>query len=181
MPDTADAYRLEIGEGATKVLGDLSKDPALKTLRDAAKEKGWTQGQFNERIGQTIDILAEKGLLQANFDPAAELAKLGDTGKARQQEVTVFADSLKTRGDITDEEYGELMSLVPTAAGVSLMEKLRKMATPDGTIPPGGGGATNTDALKAEAAAMRRDPKYDTDPVWKGEADRKFMAAWSQG
>jgi hypothetical protein len=90
--------------------------PGAEDLREAAKEKGWTQGQFNERLGETINILAEKGLLQANFDPAAETAKLsegGKDGKARQQEVQVFADSLKARGDIDDAEYGELMSLSP--------------------------------------------------------------------
>lgn len=179
VPETADAYAFTPSEDAAKILGDMSNDPALKTLREAAKEKGWTQGQFNERIVETVNILASKGLLQANFDPAAEVAKLsegGKDGKARQQEVQVFADSLKARGDITDVEYGELMSLMPTAAGVNLVEKLRAMSTKGGAPIAPGGGDGNVDAL-AQARAMRLDPKYETDPTYRRQADAAYMAA----
>lgn len=177
VPESFDKYDLTLGDQAKEVLGDLSADPAVKALREAAFDQGWTVRQFNDRVGPVIDALAAKGLLVPNFNPAAELAKLGETGPARQQEVQVFADALKSRGDIDDAEYGELMSLQPTAAGVSLIEKLRKMAAGQGG-GPGGGDLPSADTLKAEAREMRRDPRYDSDQAFRREADAKFKKAW---
>jgi hypothetical protein len=179
VPETADAYAFTPSEDAAKILGDMSSDPALKTLREAAKEKGWTQGQFNERIVETVNILASKGLLQANFDPAAEVAKLsegGKDGKARQQEVQVFADSLKARGDITDVEYGELMSLMPTAAGVKLVEKLRAMSDQ-------GRGAHRAGRRRRQCGCARPGPRHAHRPEVRHrpdvppQADAAYMAA----
>lgn len=180
VPDTPDGYVFTVGEKATTALGDMSKDPALNALRDAAKAEGWTQGQFNERVGKVVDILAEKGFLVPSFDPAAELATLsegGKDGKARQQEVQVFADSLKARGDIDEQEYAELVSLQPTAAGVRLIEKLRAMSATGGLQL--GGGDTTKDQLRERAAEMRRDARYDTDGKFRREADAAYMAAYS--
>jgi hypothetical protein len=181
VPETPDGYQLKLSEAAKTTLGSLEGDPVFASLREAAKEKGWTQGQFNERIGEAIEIMADKGLLVPNFDPAAEIGKLsegGKDGKARQQEVQVFADSLKARGDIDDAEYGELMSLAPTAAGVKLVEKLRAMAATGGTALPGGDGGATAEAQKEAAREMRRDERYDKDPTFRREADLAYRKAW---
>jgi hypothetical protein len=183
-PETVDGYTLTVSDKVTAVLGkDLAQDPAVTALREAALEKGWTPRQFNERIAETIEILADRGLLQPNFDPAAERAALGENGSARQQELETFIGGLKTRGDIDDAEYGELMSLVPTASGVKALEKLRKMMAPGNDTPaPGGdtpaGGQPGDSEAQAEARALARDPRYETDPKFRREADRKFMEAF---
>lgn len=186
MPTEPGGYSFNISEAAQGVLGDLAGDPAVEALRAAALAKGWSQGQFDDRIGTAIDVLAEAGLLEPGLNPTAELAKLGENGAARRQEVETFATQLKDRGEIDDGEYAELVSLAPTASGVTLMEKLRKMMTPSGAsaTPAGGdntpaGGEPGDTPEQAEARTMRRDPKYDSDREFRRAADQKFAAAFS--
>lgn len=179
VPASADAYQLTLSDAAKAKIG--ADDPALKKLRETALAEKWTQGQFEERLGPAISLLEKAGLLQANFDPAAETAKLsegGKDGKARQQDVQVFADALLARKDIDDAEYAELMSLAPTAAGVRLIEKLKAMNAV-GATPPGGGGDGGASA-KDQARAMRADPKYDKDPLFRKQADAAYLAAFQR-
>lgn len=180
VPESADAYTLNLSDEAKAKIGP--DDPALKKLRETALSEKWTQGQFEERLGPAISLLEKAGLLQANFDPAAETAKLsegGKDGKARQADVQVFADNLKARGDITDAEYGELMSLAPTAAGVTLIEKLKAMGGA-GAVNPGSGSSVTVDQAKEAARAMRLDPQYETNPAFRQQADRAYVAAFSR-
>lgn len=162
----------------------MTDDPALGAMRNAALAKGWTQGEFNDRFGQAVEALADAGLLVPNFNPAAELAALGDNGAARQQEVEMFAKQLQTRGELTEAEAAELTSLAPTAAGVTLVEKLRKMMGDAGMIvAPAAADPKfpNDTPDQIEARAMARDPRYETDKAFRKEADAKFMAAFSRG
>lgn len=122
--------------------------------------------------------MARAGLFDAGLDPAAERTKLGDNAEGRQREVEVFGQALKARGDITEEEYGALLSLAPEAAGVTLIEKLRKMMTDNGQIKPPGDAPSAEDAAKEEARTLAKDPKYGKDRGFTAQADRKWAEAF---
>lgn len=181
-PEKAEDYTLTLSEKAQAVLGDLTGDPAMEALRKAGLEKGWTQGEFEDRVGPAIEILVDAGLIEPRMDFAAQRAALGDQADARMQEVETFAESLKTRGEIDDEEYAELTSLSVSAGGVRLIEKMRKWMAPgsagDIKLPDNPRTVDPKQALQDEARAMMKDPKYATDNKFKREADRKWMEAF---
>lgn len=183
-PDKADGYALNFSDAAKAQLGDLTGDPAVQAVREHALAKGWTQGEFDDRITETLNVLAEKGLLAPSFDAAAEVAKLSEgglNGKGRQQDVEVFAKNLQTRGEIDQDLYNELVSLAPTAAGVRLVEYFRKEMGAKGEIQlPPGDGQINVAEAKAQAKSMRQDPRYETDPKFRAETDRLAMQSYGR-
>lgn len=178
-PDKADGFALNLSDKAKAGLGDMTNDPALAAVREHALAKGWTQGEFDDRIGETLNVLAEKGLLAPAFDPAAELAKLGEGGKAKQEDLQVFAKNLLERKEITADEYEEFMSLVPTAAGTLLLGKMRRMMGAAGEIKVEGTPAETKDQLMERARNQRRDPRYNTDPQFQRETDELRKRAFA--
>lgn len=183
VPEAADGYAFNLSEKGKAVWGDVADDPAIKAIREHAHAAGKPQGYIDD-VTEVMNVLAEKGLLEPPFDPAAELAKLGEGGEARRTEAELFAQAWKARGDLDDEEFGELMSLTPTAAGVRLVEKLRKSMVNAPAIkadmPAAQGAAQPGDTpAQAEARAMARDERYGKDKAFTREADRKFQEAFS--
>lgn len=177
MPADAAGYKIEVADDLRPYLGDIVNDKGLTELRAFAAENKWSQGQLDDTF-KLMNHFREKGFLGESFDPAAEVAALGANGRARQQEQEVFLTSLKEKGVLDDKAYGELMMLVPTAAGTIALENLRKHFGPQGgpTVPDVPSGAP-TNALE-EAKAMRRDPRYETDAKFRADAERKWMDAF---
>jgi hypothetical protein len=179
VPESFEAYQVNLPPELVKYTG-AATDPVMKALREHALEQKWPQGRFDDTLS-LIKVFADKGVLVPLFDPAAEAAKLGDKGAARRQDVEIFAKSLKSRNEITDEEFGEMASLAATAAGVQLVEKLRKMMGDAGKTPidaPSGGDQSASSPAMAEAQTMRADPRYGKDSTFTRSADRKWVAAW---
>ena len=178
----ASAYALNVDDEAKTALGlGDGDDPIVKGITELWAKTGKSQGALDDFMA-TAGELAKAGLFGTGFDPAAEAAKLGETAPARRREVEVFAEALKTRGDITDEEHGELMSLSPTAAGITLLEKLRGMMGDAGRIEaPTDPAPSGKEASMAKYREMRADPKYETDRKFRAEADGHFQAAHRKG
>lgn len=178
MPEAADGYAVNVSDAAREKLGLTDGDPMVSALSKFAHDSGKPQGWLDD-VMEGAAALAEAGLFDSSFDPAAEAAALGDNAEGRRREVEVFAESLKTRGEIDEGEYGELMSLSPTANGVKLIEKLRQMMGASGEIPkPTEGQGATEGAAQEEARALSRDPKYGKDRAFTADADRKWMAAF---
>lgn len=181
VPEAAAGYAINVPDNLKAIIGDAAGDPVIAAVRDHYKATGRTQGEMDDLFG-TLAELQTKGFLPEPVDFAAELVKLGENGPARRQEVETFARSLKERGDIDEGEFTELMSLAPTAKGVTLIEKLRKMTGANGDIkPPTEGGAADgeTEAQK-EAMTMSRDPKYGRDRQFTADADKKWIEAFGK-
>lgn len=184
MPDTADGYSANIPDALKPFMPGidaeaLKADPMVATLREHFKAQGRSQGEF-DNLFDSLGVLAGKGMIPKPIDFAAERAALGENGVARQAEVETFAKALKQRGDIDDAEFTELMSLAPTRAGVTLIEKLRKMSGANGDLTPPGDkqeGEGDTPEQK-EARDMAHDPKYGRDGAFTKEADKKWQAAF---
>lgn len=183
MPETAEGYAANLSEAAQKVWGaDLTADPAFVEARAWAKEQGMSQGEFDRNVVGLMERLAEKGVIEPAFDPAAELAQLGENGETRRREAELFAEAWKARGELDDAEFGELMSLTPTAAGVRLVEKMRKAMANPPTLeasPAPGTDANGDTAAQAAARAARADPRYENDPAFRRQADRAWMEAFA--
>jgi hypothetical protein len=175
-PDAADGYGFTVSDKARSALGDISNDPAVKEAQAYAFEQGWTRGEFDKNVGGLVNHLVEKGLFEPTFDPAAETAALGEHGATRQRELQTFLDSVKTRGEIDDAQYGELSRLVPTAAGTRALEWLKGQMR-GGGLDTGGDGAAVEDG-KAKAMEMAQDPRYRSDRVFRAEADAAWVAAF---
>lgn len=178
VPTRPEDYALPgLSEAASQALGLTEGDPMVASIREQFLKAGASQGAFDDFMSMA-GKLAEAGLFGSGpIDFKAETAKLGETGPARQREIEVLAQALKERGDgFDDDMYGELMSLAPTAAGVRLVEYLRK-ASGDGLRidPPSGAPATDP---KEAARAMARDARYATDPDFRKKADEAWQQAF---
>jgi hypothetical protein len=180
VPEAIDGFKVNLPAELVKYTGEAS-DPAMKAIREHALSEKWSQGQFDDVMG-LIKVFSEKGVLAPMFDAAAETAQLGDNGRARQQEALSFATQLKDRGEVTDAEFGELAAFSATAAGVTAMEKLRKMMGPNGQIVAptrdDAAGAADSPAM-AEANKLRADPKYGVDNRFTREADAAWVKAFN--
>lgn len=172
---------MNLPEEARTALGLVENDPMVSELAKFAHANGKPQGWVDDAL-EAASALASAGLFDAGFDAAAETAKLGDNGPARQREVETFAESLKARGEIDDEMFGDLMSLAPTAGGVRLIEYFRKQQGADvkPQIRPTGGNPSDKSEALEKARELRRDPRYDKDRVFRAQADRAFKEAASQ-
>lgn len=183
VPEAADGYQVNLDDAAKASLGLTDKDPMVEALSKFAHESGKPQGWLDD-VMEGAAALAKAGLFDGGFDAAAEATALGDNAAGRRREVEVFAQSLKDRGEIDDGEFGELMSLSPTANGVKLIEKMRKMMGDQGKIPAPGGEGKPVDAgeaAKEEARKMAADPRYEKDRAFKVEADKAWMKAFANG
>ncbi|WP_138141233.1 hypothetical protein [Brevundimonas vancanneytii] len=176
VPEAADGYAVNLSDDARERLGLTDGDPLVAELSKFAHAQGKPQGWLDD-VMEGAAALAEAGLFDGGFDPAAEAASLGENAEGRRREVELFAESLKSRGEIDDGMFGELMSLSPTANGVKLIEKMRSLMGQNGMIPtPSGAEPNGADALKAKALEMAKDPKYGRDRQFTAEAN----AAWAQ-
>ena len=179
VPDTADGYNFKLSDETAKLVGDLSDDPLMKSIRDHAKAQGWSQGQFNA-VSEILELAAKSGAMTAAIDPAAELKALGENGAARQKEMETYLQALKARNEIDEAMFEEGAFLMQTAAGIKLLEHLKGQAKAVGDMdPPPDGGGDPKAAAQAKAREMAADERYKTDPAFKREADKLYMEAFS--
>lgn len=179
MHESPEAYQVNLDEASREALGLGEDDPLVSGLAKYAAEKGKPQGWMDDALEAAAE-LAKAGLFDAGLDPAAEAAKLGENAAGRRREVEVFAEALKARNDgFDDEMFGELMSLTPTAAGIRMVEYMRKMMTVPVNQPTAeGGGGDPAEAAKEKARSMAADPKYGKDKRFTREADQAWASAF---
>lgn len=177
VPERADGYRVNLDDEAKGRLGLGDDDPLVKGLFEAAAEGKRPQGWVDDVLEGAAE-LAKRGLFDAGFDPKAEAEALGENADGRRRDAEVWAKGLMDRGVIDEGEFGELMSLTPTASGVKLIEKLKGLAGPAGDIQAPSAAGDSAGDLKAKAQAMAGDPRYHTDRDFKREADEMWKKAY---
>lgn len=175
----ASAYGVNIDDDAKAALGlSDAEDPIIKGLTEIAAKSGMTQGAVDDFL-KTAAEMAKAGLFDTGFDPAAEMAALGENAAGRRREVEIFADALKSRGEgFDDGMHQELMSLSPTANGIKLVEFFRKLAGPAGEIvAPDKSGPTAKEEALAKWREQRVDPRYQTDKDFRKATEKLFADA----
>lgn len=119
----------------------LADDKILGILSESAKELNLdaaTTESARNLISNVIKKMGESGILPENpYNYEAEMAALGENGETRAGDARTFVQALLDRNELTAQEAEEALSLTATAAGVSLLEKLRAQgAWKEELIPP---------------------------------------------
>lgn len=146
IPATADDYTIEPLEGVD--MDQMKASPLFGTLRTAAHKAGMGNAAFQTVVQEYVGQEIKRG----NETYNAEVAKLGENGKARIDSV---ANWLGSRLDA--EEVAGLQGAISTAAGVRAIEKL--MGKAPAPRDEGGDNNTNEDT-KETIEALQASPEY---------------------
>jgi hypothetical protein len=131
-------------------------DPLIQHMEPVFKEGNFTQDQVN---------LATKAWLQyqaaSRTDPKAELEKLGDNA----DNVIRAAQEFMSNKAFNESEQAIIESWGTTAEEVQLLNKIKKMATPNSTIPSkaSSGPIKSSAELYSEAKELRNKPNFSND------------------
>lgn len=123
IPESADKYKLELGEDIKLPAGVSinEQDPLYLAARELAAQEGWTQSEFNNRVGMFVkNQIADseaKAKEIAEFKKT-ELTKLGAQGRERVEGVE---SALKAK---FEDDAKHLIPLLVSAKQVELMERL---------------------------------------------------------
>ncbi len=139
-------------------------DPFLKQATAIAKETNMNQETFDKLLG----VWAEDQMSQVP-DTEAEMAKLGENGKAQLDSLAEWAQR-----QLSEEEFTHLTSLLTTASDVRLFQKMRAL-TQEKAIPTTEHAKSFEPVLtKEKIVHLVADPKYGSDPYYREEVQRKI-------
>ncbi len=150
-PEAADRYVVSFAEdNPLKEIQDQIdyEDPAMKLWQDTCYKAGLSQDDFTDGVEQFLMQM----IPQTDVD--AELAALGENGKARVEAVDLWASN-----NLDENEYDALADAVNTADGIKALEKIMKATTSNAR-------ANFTDAsasmkpTKEDLAQKMNDPRY---------------------
>ena len=150
------------------------EDPVVKAVLDFGKEKQLSNKSIVGLISTVIDITG--GIQeQEEINLNNEREKLGEHATQIVQSNIDWGQKLVKQGTLTSEDYAELEVLGGTANGQRLIQKLRQMQG-EKEIPVVSIPGNKPD--KTELQAMVADPKYQTDPVYRRQVEKKFEEAY---
>ena len=171
-PEKAEDYKVDIKpDDAAKIgMAKPSEDPLVKWFQSAAHDAGLGQDSFNKMVEGYVAFAMEQ---VPNYDPAAEIKSLGKDGQAIVDEMAVWANGLHEKGILSDDDKAELFATAGTAAGVRMLQVLRKLGGEE-VIPPNPNAAASGLPSRAELSAMMADPKYDSDATFRAKVDADY-------
>ena len=150
------------------------EDPVVKAVLDFGKEKQLSNKSIVGLISTVIDNTG--GIQeQEEININNEREKLGEHATQIVQSNIDWGQKLVKQGTLTSEDYAELEVLGGTANGQRLIQKLRQMQG-EKEIPVVSIPGNKPD--KTELQAMVADPKYQTDPVYRRQVEKKFEEAY---
>lgn len=148
-------------------------NPIAGTLTSWAKENGLSQAQFDDLAGKLISQSREL-MDQDTVDPKRELEALGPNGTAIVSGMVDWARGLVAKEIWTKEDFEEFKIMGGTARGLNVLLKLRSAY--EGRVPiesaPMEGQMT-----KADLESMVADPRWNSDPNWRQQQEKKWFAA----
>ena len=151
------------------------EDPVVKAVLDFGKEKQLSNKSIVGLISTVIDITG--GIQeQEEINIAQEREKLGENATQILQSNIDWGQKLVADGVFTKEDYQELEYLGGTANGQRVMQKIRGLINGKQEIPVVSIPGNKPD--KTELQAMVADPKYQTDPVYRRQVEKKFEEAY---
>lgn len=152
-PEAPDGYQLPADERFDPEA--LAASPVVGLWRKAAHEAGLPQETFEKVLTEYAD--AEVGRLEQQA--AAELAQLGENGKARAEAVGLWARRVFGETPRLDA----IAQVTSTAAGVEAVEHLMKLLT-DAGVDPGEFEPDNRGAETLEDIRKLMDSRAYWDP-----------------
>tara|TARA_B100000965_G_scaffold176024_1_gene146810 strand:+ start:1052 stop:1864 length:813 start_codon:yes stop_codon:yes gene_type:complete len=151
------------------------EDPMVETYVNWCKSNGVNQNGFEDLANKIIGL---SGQTKENYEyeEKAELEKLGNNADAIIKSNKQWANSLVTKGQLSEEERAEIDVLGYTASGQRTIQKLRAMMGDTRQIPVG-----ETSSLKesesefsVRMANMMADPKYGNDPAYTRSVEQEY-------
>jgi len=151
--------------GKYKTVADQAKDPMLVSFNEWAAEAGLSQEKHTELMGIYFN-----GMVDSVPSVEDEIKRIG---KDAPQRINDFTSWAKTNFD--EAEYQALETLVTTAEGFNVLEKMRGMLRETDVAAPSSN--TTIDSTTKEALyELVADPKYQESPSFRKEVDAKFEA-----
>lgn len=147
-----ESYEFRLPEEVTLPEGVEIKDddPLLLTFNKIAKQQGMTQEEYDEAV--TLYINDE---LERMPDPKAELAKLGEKGQERINQLTAFLNA-----KLDDKHFETLQGFVTEAEGVEALEALVALTQQDPRPSNVSDTASAVGVTKDDLDRMMDDPRY---------------------
>jgi hypothetical protein len=184
-PEKPDMYTFEPGDNLKPFFGDLTKNPAFASAREAAHKHGLSQEQFAGFIADVYSPLAEQGVLAQPFDPVNEIkgfqTATGLDAKGTQEALIAaetFAKGLTGQlKDVPDalkaDVEAHLMSLTDTAAGNVLLRALAGRLGENGIRVSGAPGGQG-ELTAADLAKLDADPRIDPRNREHADPNKRF-------
>lgn len=152
-----------------------SDDPLASFFTDWCKQNGVRQSSFNELAQKVIGDQVLDG--EATQQSIAEEKKLlGENAEAIIRSNIKWADGLYKKGVISEAELEEIDYWGGTAAGSTLLQKLRAMTGENVSIPTQAVAVNgqSKEEFDSEIQEMMRDPRYGVDKSYTNTVERKF-------
>ena len=170
------------GKYGLEAFGEHAKDddPAIKMFTGWAAKHGLPQGAFDEFAQQFIEL--GKSLAPETVDPATYIAseekKLGQNGKALIKGAAEWGRSLISKGVLSRDDWDEYKAMAGSAGGVRILLKMREII--EGPLPINNDAQVDGLPSKQELEAMVGDPKYTTDPAYRGKVEKLYQRMYPQ-
>jgi hypothetical protein len=133
LPATPEAYELKLPETFTAPEGIEVKldpnDPLMKTAREMAHAKGWSQADFSDALGVVAALKAGEAA-QYEALKTANLAALGSKGPERIDAVTCWLNA-----NFGEAEVKPVLATLATTAHVTMFEKIISKLSSQGSAP----------------------------------------------
>lgn len=182
VPEKIEDYgEIALSDAAKAAFGEIkADDPVLAAAKTAALEAGMTKAAWEGFVPKMMDLMVEGGLAPDTLDPDAEIKALGGADRAteRRTGLNTWLTGLQGQNRISEAAVKEAQLVMTTAAGVELLEFMRKSGQETGVDFDGeatSGGRIDEKKL----TEMRKDPRYRTDSPKHDPAYRKEVDALS--
>lgn len=162
----------------TEVFSDKNlamDDPTVKTFHDWSLKHGITQGAYDE-LAQGVLSITEANTEDTKFAREQELKKLGPNADQLVSGIRDFAKGLVRKGVLGADDMNEFQAMAGTADGIKVLNKIRRYYG-EQTIPTQSvdiEGQPSGDELNS----MIADPRYLTDPAYRGRVEKAFEKAY---
>ena len=162
----------------TEVFSDKNlamDDPTVKTFHDWSIKHGITQNAYDE-LAQGVLSITEANTEDTKFAREQELKKLGPNADQLVSGIRDFAKGLVRKGVLGADDMNEFQAMAGTADGIKVLNKIRRYYG-EQTIPTQSvdiEGQPSGDELNS----MIADPRYLTDPAYRGRVEKAFEKAY---
>ena len=168
----------EDGKYNTEFLGEnVPQDDELLTFFSGwAKDNGISQGAFEDLAGKVMEMGGANAEAET-LSVAQEKQMLGENADEIIKSNITWANGLKGKGVISQDELEEIDIWGGTAIGARLLQKVRAMTGENINIPTTTAyqaGRESQDDFRARMNQKMADPKYGTDAAYTRSVEKEF-------
>ena len=145
-------------------------DEMLNNYKDMAQRYGMSQEDFQDLALQFVGAVEDEAKSEQEFIEEQKRL-LGNNAVELVRSNYDWANSLLSKGVISQAEFDVLDQMGGTADGTRLLRKIRNLSSPKELPIPSFTGESKT---KEELAQYVSDPRWRSDPVWRKQKEKEF-------